>query len=215
VMASTIASITTPTRRPAGQIVSQFLMLSPWHAPSRPSASRHLKETATGLALCFSETGCRGPRDACPAPNRWTVTHSIGLNARVRGLTTEQTPPPRHRVLTRHVSHLDGNHETLATLAAHGTPPDSVAVDCEEILIEEAAETGESDAQKRTEAREMEQSAWLNWSQHHPTGRYAWCQRSGMRTQCKSMILCRYNYFCAPHHRFLLQIRILCGAILR
>jgi len=52
------------------------------------------------------------------------MIHSIGLYPGIRRRTTEQTVPSRHRGLPQ-IPHLDGDHETLATLTVHNVSPDS------------------------------------------------------------------------------------------
>lgn len=83
-------------------------------------------ETPGGLpCLCFSNRGRRGSGNTRPVPSRRTTARSVGLNPGIRRLPTKQTSPSRDRGLPQ-IHHLDGNHETMATLTmhsiSHGSP---------------------------------------------------------------------------------------------
>src|SRR5512145_1205175 len=66
------------------------------------------------------EAGRRRPRNASAAPDRETVTHSIGFNASVDSFPAEKTAPSCDRVGAGMLMHQDLNHEALAAWATHG-----------------------------------------------------------------------------------------------
>lgn len=66
----------------------------------------------------FSKPHHRGPRNARTVPIWWIVTRPISLNPRIRHRTADQATPTSHQGLA-HISHLDGNQETLATSTLH------------------------------------------------------------------------------------------------
>ena len=110
------------SRRRAGQIASPSASYPCLSSSSCPDAltSSPLRMHRDHLRSALARTGWRRSWNTRPTLDGLTVTRSIGFDAGVGGLTTQETAPPRCRSPgTPQLLHPDGDHEALATWTVH------------------------------------------------------------------------------------------------